>query len=356
MSARTFRLPLLFALVALGCIALIGSVSFEGALDATARSQTAILENLAHHIAEDIPDRLLTGHRRDLVQRLNRHTLDTFMIAIRDNRGRMIAAAPDDRPTHSRMQPLPAETDSKPGHRLVTDENPLFSIVAVRHTGYTVTVAYTPARNSPALFTQTMLVPFVISSLLVLWLAVWSGIAFARHLMMLDHQKQELERLALHDPLTGLPNRNLWNERLTRVIEQARRDKTHFAVGVLDLDGFKAVNDALGHKRGDQLLVDLAHRATGAIRTMDTFARMGGDEFALLMPGTDAEEAHKVTDRLLERIREDIDSEQGTLHIAASLGIAIFPDHADSADALMRKADRAMYEAKRTQSGPVFAV
>ncbi|HET7467486.1 MAG TPA: PAS domain S-box protein [Candidatus Dormibacteraeota bacterium] len=164
-----------------------------------------------------------------------------------------------------------------------------------------------------------------------------------------------LEYQALHDALTGLPNRTLFGDRLRQALLGARRNQTMFGVLLLDLDRFKDINDALGHDRGDALLQEVASRLKGVLRATDTIARLGGDEFAVV--STDA----KHPDNVVAAARKILASLEGTFTIGdhtvetgASIGIAMYPIHGDDPGTLLRRADVAMYVAKRSGGG--FAV
>lgn len=162
-------------------------------------------------------------------------------------------------------------------------------------------------------------------------------------------RRAELVRQALFDPLTGLANRRLMVERLTQAREQAHRQGTVFTVALLDLDGFKAVNDSFGHAQGDQVLVVTAERLLKEIRSSDTLARLGGDEFVLIMEGLPGREvSERVLERLLRAVREPLALEGGTAQVHASIGVVVSDSlPADDGDSVLRQADAAMYEAKR---------
>ena len=164
-----------------------------------------------------------------------------------------------------------------------------------------------------------------------------------------EHRRAEdrIRRLALHDPLTGLPNRVLFQDRLRQALAEARRHDRQTALLLLDLDHFKDINDTLGHTAGDRLLMEAARRLDGCVRATDTVARLGGDEFALIltelrMPGDAAVVARKAVRAIAECFRLE-DQEVNT---TASVGIAIFPTDSDDPDQLLRDADLALYRAK----------
>jgi len=159
--------------------------------------------------------------------------------------------------------------------------------------------------------------------------------------------EQRLEHLAQHDPLTDLPNRSLFRDRLQQAINKNHRDEQSLALLFIDLDHFKEVNDTLGHVVGDQLLVETARRIAACVRNSDTVARLGGDEFTVVLQCVEDREAvARIADDVIEALAAPFVLGQATAHISASIGIAMCPDNADEPDALTHAADRAMYEAK----------
>jgi len=157
----------------------------------------------------------------------------------------------------------------------------------------------------------------------------------------------ELRDRATHDPLTGLPNRLLFHERLDHAIDHAIRRKTSVAVMFIDLDNFKRINDVMGHAAGDIFLCEVARRITGAIRTIDTVARLGGDEFVVLAEEVDKlETAALIADKVLNVLLQPVTIGQETVSAGGSIGIAMGPQDGDTGDALLQAADAALYEAK----------
>lgn len=152
---------------------------------------------------------------------------------------------------------------------------------------------------------------------------------------------------ALHDLLTDLPNRILFNERLSHALTEAYENQGMLAVMFLDLDRFKTINDTLGHAFGDQLLQVVAERLTGCLWQHDTVARWGGDEFTLLLPQIRcAEDAERIAQRILSTLKQPIDMGDRHLHISGSIGIACYPQDGEDAETLLRNADVALYRAK----------
>ena len=165
-----------------------------------------------------------------------------------------------------------------------------------------------------------------------------------------EHKQQEeqIHRLAQHDPLTGLPNRRMLGDRLHQALGHARRNKDKLAVMLLDLDGFKMINDTFGHKTGDAVLIDVAHRLRACIRSTDTVARYGGDEFVFVLEGQHTrEDSAKLAEKILKMLHQPVVIADGRFSVGASIGIAIYPTDADDAEGLLKMADNAMYRAKQ---------
>ena len=166
----------------------------------------------------------------------------------------------------------------------------------------------------------------------------------------IDTHMEEIEHQALHDSLTGLPNRVLFQDRIEVALANARRSGGRAAVLLLDLDGFKEINDALGHASGDELLRELAVRLRGTLRDTDTIARLGGDEFGVVMPADDADDVRETARRIHDAVEEPFEIGGLSLDVKTSVGGVLFPDDAQDSDTLVRFADVAMYAAKRNRT------
>jgi diguanylate cyclase (GGDEF)-like protein len=166
-----------------------------------------------------------------------------------------------------------------------------------------------------------------------------------------ERQAAENQHQALHDGLTGLPNRTLLRDRTGQAIRQADRELVPAALLLTDLDRFKEINDTLGHHYGDQLLMQVGERLRAALREVDTVARLGGDEFAVLLPKiASAEDAVLVARKFQAALEEPFTLDDLTLAVEASIGLVLYPDHGDDPDELLQRADIAMYAAKDTHA------
>jgi diguanylate cyclase (GGDEF)-like protein/hemerythrin-like metal-binding protein/PAS domain S-box-containing protein len=164
--------------------------------------------------------------------------------------------------------------------------------------------------------------------------------------------ERQLRYLAFYDSLTGLPNRALFFDRLTQAVQRARRYGERFALMLLDLDGFKAVNDSHGHETGDTVLRVTAQRLLGCVRQSDTVARMGGDEITVLLnQARDPDALRRLAQKVVDAVGSPVDVGGGECRVGASVGVACFPDHGQTPDALLASADAAMYASKQRGKG-----
>lgn len=224
-------------------------------------------------------------------------------------------------------------------------------------------------RFSPGYASNGVVWAYAIITVATLSYSIITGISYFRDSMQhlteqVIAQREEIAMLANHDALTGLPSLRLSRDRLAMACGRASRENLKAAVLYVDLDGFKAVNDTMGHDCGDQVLKTIALRLAQNIRAVDTAARIGGDEFMVVLSGIESQaDAERVAAKLLQSISEPIpvglagEREAGastgqlpvqqTAQVGASIGIALFPDHADSAETMLTLADKAMYSVKR---------
>ena len=172
-------------------------------------------------------------------------------------------------------------------------------------------------------------------------------VGITREINELRQVEQALQHLATHDPLTGLPNRFLMVDRMSQLLARGRRSGAGFAVIFMDIDRFKDVNDAHGHEFGDLLLRAVADRLSTSVRQSDTVARIGGDEFVVIVDSMGAGEAETVASNIQRTLAASFAVQRHRVHVAVSIGVSTYPDNGTDADALLRAADYAMYMAKR---------
>lgn len=248
----------------------------------------------------------------------------------------------------------PASAD---GSRVVSDAETVLDVyVPVRAKGNGAPVAVAQvvldyssnwAATSQALQRVALLVA---GCLVAVWLLLFRTVRRASR--VLRASASENARLALLDPLTGLPNRRLLSQRLEVASEQATANGTQLGLLIIDVDAFKEINDSLGHDRGDQLLQQVASRLSSIVRSTDTVARLGGDEFAILLSSVrSVDDGVMFGQRVLEQFAEPFHMDGLVLHVETSVGLAVLPDHADDITTLLKHADIAMYVAKAGRIG-----
>ncbi len=177
------------------------------------------------------------------------------------------------------------------------------------------------------------------------------GIALNQMRSAIAAREDQIIHQATHDSLTGLPNRTLFFDRLSQSIGESRRSRSAVGMIMMDVDRFKEINDTLGHHFGDQLLIEIGRRLEQTLRQTDTVARLGGDEFGIKFTAPNANSAEEVAHRVSTAFESPFSLGDISIDVNSSMGIALFPDHADDADTLMKRADIAMYDAKKNHSG-----
>ncbi len=244
-----------------------------------------------------------------------------------------------------------AENTEERGHgRLLEVYVPVeFEGVAVPAGAFEIYLPYEPIAAAINRDTRRLYL-ILFGGLALLYAALFRIVAAASR--RLRRNAAENRHQALHDALTDLPNRTLFHDRIGQALRHARRDRAIGAVLLIDLDRFKEVNDTLGHQKGDSLLKEIGIRLRETLRESDTIARLGGDEFGVLLPGLgNSAGATEAAQKIRASLEQDFLIDELPVHIDASVGIALYPQHGGDVDILLQHADVAMYEAKRTHSG-----
>jgi diguanylate cyclase (GGDEF)-like protein len=196
--------------------------------------------------------------------------------------------------------------------------------------------------------------PLLTISIIIICVAIALALLLSSIINRCMKQKnEELERLALYDKLTGLPNRTLLFDRLEQARARANRNDGSFALLVMDLDNFKEINDTLGHHFGDLMLTEISKNISLSLRESDSLARLGGDEFAILLHDTDEEGTNVCVMRIINKLKTPIYIEDTHIESRASIGVAIYPQHGEDSKSLLKHADIAMYQSKKTRKNYV---
>ena len=242
------------------------------------------------------------------------------------------------------------------GYETVDDCTFSWALIALPHSQHKLAVLYPFAAHSYYELYNSHSNHLIIPIIFFIWITVWGSLILGNLVNRLKNQKEKVEHMAMHDALTGLPNRNYFTAKMKEVLNHSKINNKTFVLALIDLNKFKSVNDKLGHNYGDEVLKQVAQRFKKESREHDIIARLGGDEFILLLPAT----SHKTSQPIIERIHsalvEDYSVLGKTIKIGASIGVSYFPQHDTEYMELLHKADLAMYVAKESGGGvKVFA-
>ncbi|MEO0002917.1 MAG: hypothetical protein RLZZ22_609 [Pseudomonadota bacterium] len=360
-SPRLFYTGLLSTGVVIVLFTLLGAFWFERQSkllqrEGQQRAASLLAEGLAHAVESDLITRDFAALEARLIQTASHEQVVSVLLA--DNQGQLLSHVRRSA-AGKRAEPLFSPLSITPPPR-----TPLFEIDDERlrlwiRVGNVVPMGWLrvelKATQSDAalralqdqLLTLSLVSGLVLIIVLVLVLRKTHDL-FQEHEAGLLATQQVLENVAYHDSLTRLPNRHLLTDRTRQALAAAERHGHRLALCFIDLDGFKQVNDHHGHEAGDHLLIETSQRLVAGMRQVDTVARLGGDEFVLLLPNLDRTEGiEDILSRLLQAVTEPVAYGAELLQVGMSIGIALYPDHADSSDGLIERADQAMYLAKR---------
>lgn len=349
------KILLIFVLSELSLLAFFGYIAYDTARVTNTKNEIDMLASVTPRIADDIAHKLVVG--KHWSPRLNSiikdaHT-DLIYLFVSNHRGKLISQ-PDQPAIQQVYQKLSHQNGIEPQNLVgkVKVNNIVYvwaSIKIPNHNNYLTLIRQTHASHASIYF-EEMGVPLIVAAVIMLWMASWAAMYVSMLIEKLDEQKNIMVHRSMHDVLTGLPNRALLNDRLQQLILINERQSIRFAICFIDLNRFKDVNDTLGHHVGDKLLLEVSKRLKENLRKSDTVARLGGDEFALIFRNVDKEKAKLIAEKILDAIEVPIEACGHKLFVSGSLGIAMFPEHSNDLQALLKKADVAMYAAKRAGS------
>ena len=339
-----------FSLV-LGVLFIFGFITYQITHTANLENETRIL----HISAQQQANILATLYRhtpslRTLVDHLQDKSAHPFYISILDKQNQYIKQQLppvwQDRPDLLKL------ADATSGQLNFAEKTWLWERIPIQDSPYQLLQIYHSQYSNTWLTSLTM--RMVTTGIIILWLASWLGIIISSTISKkLRTQNDAIQYQSTHDSLTQLPNRLRLYEKLEKAITQAKKTSSSFALIVMDLNRFKDVNDTLGHDIGDQLLCQIAERLQTLLSESDTVARMGGDEFAILLDEARETHVQEIIERITVALQKPFLIEDLLLEAETSLGIACYPQHGEDARTLIRHADTAMYLAKHR--GELFA-
>ena len=335
-----------FWALALSALTFFGFIAYDTTEQASAEKESALLRGVFANVATEIETTITKS--RDMNETLTRMSAaygDHISITLQDDAGKVLHLVD----YNKQLTHLAGRTTKEKEGQLI-DPPFYYSWVTLNipNNPLSATIV-TELKQTPQLsFLRQMGVSLAFTALIVLWLSAWAAIYIASLIEKLNDQRNVLQYQALHDNLTGLPNRVLLRDRLDQLFLEVSREKTPFTLFFIDLNRFKEINDTLGHHTGDELLTIVSKRISASVRKSDTVARLGGDEFAVLLRKADHYGAETVAKKISAAVEEAVTLQGKSCFISCSIGMATFPGHGADIDELFRNADAAMYRAKKS--------
>jgi diguanylate cyclase (GGDEF)-like protein len=349
-SLRT-RLFCGFSGVLIGALLLFGTLAHQLADEAGKRREIELVHRHAEYLARQFALFLQEGMPvSNALTHLRDYSESSWILQAQSLGGIILA---NHLPGHALPQGLPIHIHDpvRDGYLVHDDRRYAWASVESPGTGYHLRLLYPSTRGTSAAADRLPARLAFAGGLVLLFTSgasLWLSHCVARNFHV---ETAALTHRALHDSLTGLPNRTLLFDRLTHTLEEARRHGNPVGLFILDLDRFKEVNDTLGHHSGDLLLQTVGKRVNGLLRRSDTIARLGGDEFAILLPHIPLSRARRCAEKIIDCLETPIPTAGVDLDIDVSIGIAMYPDHGTDAETLLQHADVAMYKAKEHNLG-----
>ena len=355
MSLR-IKLLLIFVVSELCLLAFFGYVAYDTAKVTNTNNEIDILASVAPRIADDIAHDMKEGDQQwgtSLMTENQAQHADLIYLFVKDKDGHLISQPelPVIQYVYQELNKQVAQNSTIHfGNLTVDDIVYVWARSLVPTYEHQLTVLRQAHASHASIFFKEMGVSLIVAAAIMLWVATWAAMYVSMLIEKLDEQKNILAHRSLHDVLTGLPNRALLNDRLQQLITTNEHQPIQFGICFIDLNRFKDVNDTLGHHVGDELLLEVSKRLKAMLRKSDTVARLGGDEFALIFRDVDVDQAKSLAEKILETIEIPVEVCGHKLFVSGSLGIAMHPKHGKDVHILLKKADVAMYAAKRLGS------
>ena len=348
MSQRA-RLLLIFTLTALSALTFFAFIAYDTATETSRDKEVALLRQVFANDMKEAAAAIASGiNINAALARISHNHRQQMAIAVYDANSVVIYASPVSRPlmrllarVKRNAQSLGQFADGGFSYTWFHFPLPAKKLTAV--------LVYEVEQAPAVSFLHQMGLSLGFTAFIVLWVASWAAVYISNLIDKLSEQKNVLEYHTLHDGLTGLPNRTMLYSELGKKIIAAKHEASQFALCFIDLNGFKDINDSLGHQFGDELLIEVAKRLTAATRASDMVARLGGDEFAILLRGSDISMYEIALQRLSSTLEAVIHLNTKNCFVSSSIGIALFPAHGADVQALLRNADMAMYSAKKSR-------
>jgi diguanylate cyclase (GGDEF)-like protein len=341
---------LAFTTIALIVLVIFSVVAYRIAVESTYTQKLVLMQSYVENKAMSLRNKYsVKPSASEIVTALIKDSDIDYLYFLFDSDGKLIQSHPvaDFLGEKLEMSRLTGEkTQIRSGRLSFDGQDYVWSSTRLPDTTFTLVALQSDGVNSTPIY-QTIGVRLLVTGGIVIWVSIWGALVLSGIISKrMNAQDSILRHQATHDALTGLPNRALLYDRLQQAIYYSRRDGNPFALMVADLNGFKEINDTLGHQSGDHLLQQVGPRLKTVLRESDTIARLGGDEFGILLLSASVDDASRYALRLTEILEDPFALNKLNIQVGAGIGIALYPDHGQDPDTLVRHADVAMYQAK----------
>ncbi len=340
--------------IALVVLLLFGSIAYHIADDASEHKEVAILQVDVEHAAQVLSQQHNTEDYLSFLHQL--YTYHAYLFVLRNPDGEIIPSKLTILPSHIDVSHLLAEigppaTSVRNGVISINEQRYPWASAPLTDNNLELLMIHRPEIAVTSIF-ETIAARLIIAGIIIIWIAVWAALILTSVISRRIHaHNAELQHRASHDDLTQLPNRSLLHQRTEKALATASLQNQKLALLVMDLDRFKEINDTLGHHVGDELLMQVSRRISSVLRDSDTVARLGGDEFSLLLPNANVENAIACVERISQALNKPFHISDQEITASFSIGIAMFPQHGDDMESLLKYADIAMYQAKQNGAG-----
>jgi len=316
-----------------------GHTAFNSAVQSGTKREQALLQDISSSLSQDLSTDISNKPKEtSLDQWLDGFKNPDLAILISDSAKSWTNGAGKVLPESIRQEIMKLAAS---GSKDLEDLTYIWNTSQVKGTPYSLSIVHRTKAQEGQAFVKNVIVTLIVTGLIVIWAGVWSAFFVASLIERLRHS-------ALHDALTGLPNRTLMQDRLEMAMNIAERANAEMSLLVMDLNKFKEINDTLGHHVGDKLLIEMSSRLMKGVRKSDTVARLGGDEFAIILNQISIEDTVAIAEKLGRLIQEPMKFGDRNLVVSGSFGIARYPTHSRDPVVLMQHADVAMYVSKRS--------
>lgn len=348
------KLKLFFSIFSASLIALVffGLVAYDSAINTSYEREAELLDGFSDHfvlhLLSDLNAKKIKLSQDSINQWLHHYKKTVFGLAIFTKDGNALNVLKSQNITKYFVTQLIGNNES--GSRNLDNQTYTWNSRNIPDSPYYIAVIHKVSEESARSFFNSLGVPLIITAAVLLWLSTWVTIYLTSLYDRLNKQKNELEFQAQHDPLTKMINRSLYLQLLGSLCENAEQQKIPLSLCYLSINNFKDVNCTLGHDFADELLIAVANRCCDIAQEKGYVARLGAAEFAIILPDHDVNEARNFAESVLKDIEDDITINNIKLNVSVNIGIVSLPEHAQTMEELIQRAEIAIHNAKKLGS------